>query len=578
MNIPAKLRLFCCVLGVLALPCRAASAQALHVNEAIGYRIRLPEDYVAAGKDIAALFDVAIANDPYFIEIFLCKKPLRCEGGDVFYRRLTTYYFPERTAADLAKEKAERDAAEQKEGGDKGAAARRGPAKIYQGFKEYASDRIRGFYFEEEKEMKVAGFPATVYEMRFEKLTGTPKRYMVCSYRVPGGEFAVMFTCTEEHFRQTRPEFHRTFESFKMLSPAGLKAPEAPAPTAKESAPAPAAGAGEPSVEELVKQRDEAFQQAIDGLEKGWRHVQGEHFLVLHETDAKYARKVLRHAEALGEWLAGAFPEFGMGYVQDAIIRVRAAGSPRAPAAESGAGGLRRVRVFTVRQPEKDPDSSRFAGLSIALLHAWLEQRNEPLFRHLPAWLRTGLDALVADAQVSGSRLDFAIDAGEARALAALFQAEEAQRKSGAGEPVVRPLSEIVGAASHDLLAGRGGGAAAVQASILVRYLIDGPGARAAETEVLLAHYVGHLHDLVETLEERLAAEKKQREELEKMKGDRSEDQRLQAEDEEYKRKREQAAGRDARELLQNAFDLTFGGWSAQDWEELDRSCRAFAK
>ncbi|MBI4879994.1 MAG: hypothetical protein HY812_10110 [Planctomycetes bacterium] len=62
------------------------------------------------------------------------------------------------------------------------------------------------------------------------------------------------------------------------------------------------------------------------------------------------------------------------------------------------------------------------------------------------------------------------------------------------------------------------------------------------------------------------------------MKGDRSEDQRLQAEDEEYKRKREQAAGRDARELLQNALDLTFGGWSAQDWEELDRSCRAFAK
>ncbi len=95
---------------------------------------------------------------------------------------------------------------------------------------------------------------------------------------------------------------------------------------------------------------------------------------------------------------------------------------------------------------------------------------------------------------------------------------------------------------------------------------------------MLLAHYIGHLHDLVEKLEERLAAEKKQSEELEKTKGELSEDQRLQAEDEEYKRKREQAAGKDARELLQNAFDLTFGGWSAADWEKLDRSWRAYAK
>ncbi len=481
MSLLAKPRCSC-VLGVVALLSAAASAQTLHVNEAVGYRLRLPEDYAPGKKDAATLFDVVSSVDPYFLESFPCQKPLHCDGGGDFYRRLTTYYFPARTAVDIAREKAERDAAAQQEGKDQGDAARAGPAKIYQGFKEYASDRIRGFYFEEEKEMKVAGFPATVYEMRFEKLTAVPKRYMVCSYHVPGGEFAIMFTCTEEHFRQTRPEFHRTFESFKLLSPAGLKEPEAPKPAPKkETAPAPPAASGEPTVEELLKQRDEAFQRAIAGLEKGWRHVQGEHFLVLYETDAKYARQALRHAEALHEWFSDTFAEFGMGYVQGAIIRVPAAGSPRAPAAESGTSGLRRVRVFTLHQRERDTDTAPLSGLGIALLHTWLEQRNEPLYRHLPLWLQLGLDGLVADAQVSGSKLDFVLDPDRARAFAVLFQTDEDLRKSGEEERLVRPLSEIVGAGSYDLLKGKYAPAVAMQAIGLVKYLIDGPGARARD-------------------------------------------------------------------------------------------------
>lgn len=56
-----------------------------------------------------------------------------------------------------------------------------------------------------------------------------------------------------------------------------------------------------------------------------------------------------------------------------------------------------------------------------------------------------------------------------------------------------------------------------------------------------------------------------------------SDEEKLKAEDEAYKKRREQAFGNVAKDLLQQAFTKTFSDWDDRDWNALDSSWRKYA-
>ncbi len=569
------------VLGLLpafALGALSPDAPAsTYENDDIGYRLRLPEDFESSGKGYRVVDDRLEGFDPYYLESFRRTKPLRTRTGAVYFPVITTYYFPARSAADVAKERAEREKAETE--GDKKTIDLLAASRIYRSFKEYASERMTGFYFSEEETLKVAGFPVTTYEMSFEKLTGVPRTDLTCCFTMPDGEFAILGTSTEEHFDEMRAAYRKTFASFKPHSDAGLRAPARRTIEVNAAPRDPSADAApELSAEEQVArrnaERDRAFQAAIAAIESGGRHVADDDFLVIFDDDARTAKRLLKHVATFRQWLADEFGFLGIGVVPATIIRLqkvegRGGGRSFAPSDRDGD-----VRTFTVFHADGANPETEFLDLNRGYLDLWFSERNESLWKYMPLWVKAGLNDVLENAHLAGSKLDFDPDGRELGRLRVLFQ----RARDDKSATVILPLREVVGPDGPDLLNGENALAAAVQATSLVRYLLAGPGAKRAQTKSALKHYLGHLLDLTDEIAKQVAEEEKRKKDLEATKGEMSEEQRLQVEDEEYKRRRERSGANVQRDLLEKALAATFGGWDDGDWKALDRAWKSFAE
>lgn len=558
-NHPLFVTLFACI----ALCGPGALAGDMYEDEAVGYKIRLPDDFAAGGMAFTSLADLLNQLNEYQIATFGCSKPLTGKDGD-FYRRMTVYFFPERSLVDAAKE------------GKKG--------DVFLNFKDFATAKIRGFYFDSEEAETVAGFPALVYEMKFEKLTGTPKRYMVCSYQAPGGELAVVFTCTDEHFKGQRSEHIRSFKSFRLLNKDGLKVPDRGTKKpglstdgegdagAKET-PALPALPDDPK-ERFAVLRDRAFEKEIAELLPGWRTERSEHFLLVFNTSAGVARKVERHAEALRQYLDEEFATVGTGRVQDAILKLADDGGIMS---SSGSYAPGYVRTFYLQYNERSEEVSMHR-FNRDFAESWMIQRNAALWAMMPVWLKVGFAEVLPDARMKGSRLVFDMNEAEGNGLAWLVDRSTEHSKSrDEGTPPIIPFKELIGPTAVDALES-GGGNALRQSSGLFRFLFDGPGSKNALTDQVLRHYIAHCADLavdqLKLVEDRVAQVKA----LEEAKDDLTDAERLEREDALYKLKREQSGQNLARDMTAQAFARTFGAWEDSDWDWLDKTWRSWAR
>jgi hypothetical protein len=564
--------------GAIVLAAGSAWAGS-HVNEKVGYRLKLPEDFehVPEEEPSGEPGEFFIPSDPNRIDSFKCTKTLSTNEGWQFRRFVMTYYFPEITAADIAKRREE----EQKKAGEEGATFTidgLGGDRIYLTFKEYAEANIRGFFFSAEKPAKVAGHDATLYEMTFEKLSNLPQRWMACSYKVPGGEFAIVATCTEQHFKKCKPDMTSLFNGFKMLDAEGLRAKDHGSVTFK----APTGDdvdEDELSPEEILarrkQQREEAFEKCRAGLEKGWRHMETDNFLVVYECDPKYAKDVGRQAEGVRAWLEETFPGIGEGFVQAAIIRVYES-EDRIPASRGGwsfsfnsKGHVQEIRFG--RSADRSGFVSEFDSLNEDVMAAWFRQKNSELWNRMPEWLTMGLYEYIEDADLKGAKLVFSPDEWEKDQMTEALRLSEDFKGDAAGAPL-KPLRTLLAMSEGDLYAQWS--YSRVQCASVIRYFIEGPGRNNAKTRTLLGDYIKNLYAQVEEVEKRIEEQEKAEREGKKKKEGLSEEEALAAEDEEYKKKRENAYGAVAKELLDKAFQTTFADWSDQDWAALENSWR----
>ena len=540
----------------LLLLASVAAGQSTHVNEEIGYRIRLPDDF-QSGTWFSSLAEVLAHLNQHSIDSFYCTDRLRTKDGGTYTERLTTYYFPKRSAAEAAKQ---------------------GGGELYLSFRDFAQAKIRGFYFASEEELKVAGLRTTVSEMVFEKLAGIPKRYYVCAYEVPTGEFAIVFTCTEEHFKKRRGTYQKTFKSFKMLSPDGLKAPVRSTPTKSSAKPKDGFAKIDLSDAQAVAEATrDVFNNAItqvDG-ERKWRALEGDHFLVVHATGGNFAKKLSAHADALAASLDERFGGLGDGTPRAAIIIAR----------ESGTDALKLegvppwMHVYYVLETEDPDPKTRFNRFNEQYIQHWFAQKNSDLWSRLPHWIRTGLPEILDNAHLKGSRIAYDMHESEESGYGWLSERMSEHKKERlSGTPPVVPIQELVGPASIELINGKTSGYVRRQSYALVRFLFDGPGSRNKRTADLIDVYLASCRELAEAQAKEERERRERTEELEKAKETLSDEERLSVEDELYRLKREQSGANADRDLLQETFTRTFGDWTDKDWSSLDKSFRSFLR
>ncbi|MBI4879926.1 MAG: hypothetical protein HY812_09765 [Planctomycetes bacterium] len=555
----------------LAAPALAAGA---HVNEKIGYRISLPDDFEVTpdAGDLAGLI-----LDYYLVDTFKCTKALPSKIGWTFHRHMATYFFPERSAADVAKAQEESQKGANEEGKTRVSWLING--RLYRNFKEYASDQITGFFFDGEKPAKIAGFDATIYEMKFEKGTNIPQRWMACAFKVPNGEFAIVCSCTEQHFEELTAEFKKTFNSFKLLDKAGLKLKDTDSASVDLDL-GDDVDEDKLSAEELLarrkKQKEDAFKKCIDALPAGWRSFETEHFLIAHACPPKYAKEVGQHAEAVCDWMEAHFGTVGSGQVQSMIIRVyeKEADIPTGARLILLVPGT--VREIEFAKPESVGWISEFRGLSTDITCNFLEGKNDQLWDRMPRWLSWGLQEYVNNGVLKGSKLVFNPEQWEEDAL---NDAMLEQRKFEGSNPAlapIKPVKTLITTTPDELWQGQLGRFTQAQCASVVRYLIEGPGSKNKKTASLVTHYIGNLYDLVQKVEADL--EKDRKESGAKSGAGMSDEERLKAEDEEYRKRRDQAYEKVAERLLEDAFQLTFKDWDDGDWNSLDSSWGKYAE
>lgn len=561
-----------------------ARAEGTFVNKEIGYSIRVPKGFEEKKGGMSFGGGWSFGSDYYILDAFESKVPLHLKDGFLWRRQMVTFYFPARTAADIAKLKEER---EKHATGDDKLKLMLPLDRVYQGFEEYAKANIPGFYFDDVKTGKYAGFDCSINELVFEKLTSVPQRWLACSYKVPGGEFAVMFSNTEEHFKKLKGDEIATFGTFKIVNEAGLVAPD---PNGRsnvtiEKGPDDDVDLDAMSPEQRLayyaKVRADAFKKCNDELKPGWRTLETDDFLIAYDTDPKYAALVGRQCEAVLKWLRASFGSIGDGIEQAMIVRVAkdeptGNGGWTITVVSSRGGFKARVQTIEFVKPTSKGFVNEFGTLNEEIMNCWLGQVNEGFSKRMPGWLSIGLHEVVDDAVLKGQNLEFVMDQWEKEKLQAATQAQAKYE----GDPIaapLRPVRTVIQSVTREIFEGPGAQYARAQCGSLVRYLVLGPGKRGAKTGVILQHYMGHLADEVAVIEKQLAAERKTVANGTAGDASLSDEDRLRKEDEAYKKKRDQAYEKVAKNLLKTAYDKTFADWDDKDWKAFDQSWGQFA-
>ena len=580
----ASLGLRLAVVGALTTAFVGAVQAGTHTDEKVGYKIKTPKDFERneEGASFGSMSTVDF-SDPYVLDTFDCTKELSVSvptGGSMSYtRRMWTLYFPEQSAAELARKREEANNAKLEEG--KAVAVNFGPGTIYQSFEEWAKARVSGFFFEDTKKTKIGGMPAVIYEMKFEKLSMVPQRWLGCAIDIPGGEFAVMFSLPEQRFSKYKGECNSCFKSFRMLDDSGLRSRDQD----RELDIAAEDVFGDKDEDEMTpaelkekreRQREEAFEKCLAELPKGWRSLKTDNYLVVYECDPKYAKKVGRQAEAVREWMAETFPNMGDGIVQAGIIKVYES-DERIPSGHmSYTFGKGKVREIWFGEPSHKGHQSEFSSLNTRVMNNWLTDKNSELWDRMPSWLSRGLREYVEDAELKGSKVKFDMDDWERRRLEQAREAQKAYDGAESGAPL-KPLKLLFTTTGDELFSGVNGSHAHAQCGSIVRYLIEGPGSRNSKTNKLIDNYIANLFELVDEVERKLEKERKERSKSGADNRNLSDEERLAAEDEEYRKRREGEYGSMAGELLTKSFAKTFNGWDEGDWRSLDHSWKKYA-
>ncbi len=414
-----------------------------------------------------------------------------------------------------------------------------------------------GFYVDSKEDGEQNGTPVTRLEIKVEKLAMTgPKLISTWIYHLEGLDLAVQV----EVLQEVHPKLKRTVEgalqSFQKLPrkagalPTQVKTDEWITITMMEE------GTPEERRQRRLASELQRRERAQQGLPDGWTAQSLGRCFVLNHADERYAKEVVAQVDALLAWLERTLPFVGPeSYVREPILRICADEEEHASFRRGRMGGDAwwggsGSEIVTYKASDGwDWSDFKLQTMNSQVFNHWFSERDLRLYWALPQWVRWGLDDYVGQARLKGKTLEFGVD----------LWIKEELRKLVRDGTATQPR-EIMHLSNESFWSGTSAWNRKNEAAALVHFFLSGKASKNRRTKDVFPRYVENLQAIIKEIEaERGAAEPED--------GPRERPESEEEEDRWYKERQEswkQAEGR----ILEEAFQRTFGGWSAADWDE----------
>lgn len=294
----------------------------------------------------------------------------------------------------------------------------------------------------------------------------------------------------------------------------------------------------------------EAWRRSQIGLPDDWDAMYVDDVPVLTHAGKSHAKKVASHVLAVRSWLSETFPDLGPDeYVRMPVLRICESYPEERFYLEGIPDYFRTINEIVTHKSNSGAASSEWRHVNRETARAWFDDKNSSVRTVMPPWLRLGLIELIAYASPKRGTLEF--DEGFL----------ERFLKREIDEDNLTPCRELMTMPEHEFYANNEVRFDRLGESVaLVRYFLTGAGSKAEETETFFADYVSNLVDVLDEIDA---------EEEEKNK-DRPEPKNRE-EEEQRQRERQERAKENRSRVLEEAAKRTFGGWTASQWEDLDR-------
>lgn len=528
-------RAWLCV--VLALP---AFAFGDHEDKRLGFRVGVPKDWTPLPVNV---------EERWVVGKYLSPKSYSWteKGG------WTTEHTPDMTmiafVTEAMKEKIKVKKETDRDGNEFIRVIADSPYKDYQDFlkRRYSGG---GWYVDKTEETKVDDTAVTTYEIRVDKLSyDGPKRIVTWVYHMPDVDVAVQFEVLQDAYPKVQTEVLRCLKSFKGVKRNGEALVEASTPGQRFSF----LELDKMPPEERAKHRQgmerESHERATKTAPPGWVVKKMGRFLVINHSDERFAKDIVERAEAVWDWLDGAFPFIGVKeYVRAPIIRICKDDAEYNAFFKSSDGWSFNDIEITAYNDNGGSTSWQLENVNRQVLDVWFTDKDRDLYWALPGWLTTGLSKVVASIRLKNGKVDFASDS---------YTRDETREMMREGRS--SPVKEILTMSGRSFWEKWEN---YYQASSLVMFFVDGTASRSKRTKELLPEYMRALKAVAEDIRKEKLAKKEA--------GKDAASKKPQTEEEEAKWFREQRdALKDAdQRLLQETFQRTFVGWTDRDWAD----------
>ena len=522
-----------CLFFLALLPARAL-AFPIHEDETYGYKIAPPHNWNAPTID---------SDSAWIIGKFISKKPDYYNDPQGW----TWSFKPEMTVVAFVHEVIRgkgisKKESEDEEGDTVTTISFRNP---YRNYLDYLKRTYHGggYYVSEEETTTVKGVETTCYTVKVEKLTRTGPRLLIAwVYHMDDLDIAVQFEILEESYIKFRKDISRSLKSFRVIKRAGSL------PTGEVERITSRLDWDKLDPTERACRRLEAEQKAhekaLAGLKKGWKHTKVGNILVLDNFDTKKAKKIAKQCQTIMKWLDKNFDYIGPEeYVRAPIVKVFKADD--LDSLSFRFGGFDDIVIEYEHNPDWLVDF-RFEMINLRILELWFNDRDRDLYYAMPHWVRHGLQDLIQNSKVKGSKVEFPRDIYD---RVHLKQAHSKGTLSTPRELVMMGLEQFYSVRYKS-----------DEASALVRYLLVGPGSKSKKTRDLLRRYIENLAEVTAEIKEE-----------EKESGPEAKP-TTEEEEDEYFKNSQNSWKEEEKRILEETFNRTFADWSDRDWKTLNAS------
>ena len=519
--------------GLLAAPSEAGT----HKDPRIGFQVTVPSGYTVVPLQ---------ANEAWIVARYKAGKEDRFRDKE---RGGAYTYAPTMTVVVFLDEIMDSETEVASEGGD---------VKVtiespFEDYLDFLTKTRPGFYVESDEETEQNGLPVRCLEIAH---TGqVPMRIVTWIYTTQLGKVAVEIDCLEGSWKKRKRDALKVVKSLR-----AIEITEELDLISKYQNRFSSVFSYTISAEERAIRRKEseesAWRDAQASLVSGWKAKKIKDVPVL-TVDMGHATKVVERVNGVRKWLESNFDVIGEGeYVRMPLVRVfedaqaendfqRGLGETANEIVTNKAGRLD-LRQFNLGRSIMY--ANELGYVNYQTMRLWFSERDRDVYRNMPPWLRWGLSQMISQAVPKGKRLTF--PSGDAERFF--------NRKVDTDTlPTVRELMKMSDAEfNDDWVVGLG------HSQALVRYFLDGPGAKNKATKDVLPTYLGHLSDLVKEAREQ---------EFEGA----DEEPETEEEEEELERKRREWLKNLLRHIIDETFNRTFDGWDDARWRIIEN---AFAK